>query len=80
MPAEQQPKSDEKDLGALRAAKADGEDPDDEEWVGGPTVKFLGRAEKEMQIGFQETVHLFLAGLRQRHPFVAVGGATAVPE
>ena len=58
----------------------DGENSDDEERVGRPAMKFLGCAEKEMQIGFQKLVHVFLADFRQRHPFVAVGGVAAVPK
>src|SRR5258706_8113165 len=36
----------------------DWKNANNEEWVGGPTVEFLGRAEKEMEIGFQELIHV----------------------
>ena len=45
---------------------------DDEERVGRPTVEFLGRAEKEMQIGFQKLIHVFLPDFRQRHPLLSL--------
>ena len=58
----------------------DWKNADDDERVGCPAMKFLGCAEKEMQIGFQKLSHVFLADFRQRHPFVAVGGSAAIPK
>jgi hypothetical protein len=58
----------------------DWKNSNDEKWVVRPTMEFLGRAQKEMQIDFQKLIHVFLPDFRQCHPFVAISSAAAIPK